>query len=46
MIVCSCNVFSDNEIRRALASGVRPPRLVDLGELLLAAAAFDADDIA
>ena len=27
MIVCSCNVFSENEIRRALASAVRPPRV-------------------
>jgi bacterioferritin-associated ferredoxin len=27
MIVCSCNVFSDNEIRRAMASAVRPPRV-------------------
>ena len=30
MIVCSCNVFSDNEIRRALASGVRPPRVTQV----------------
>ena len=27
MIVCSCNVFSENEVRRALASAVRPPRV-------------------
>jgi bacterioferritin-associated ferredoxin len=27
MIVCSCNVFSENEIRRVLASAVRPPRV-------------------
>ena len=27
MIVCSCNVLSENEVRRALASAVRPPRV-------------------
>ena len=27
MIVCSCNVFSENEVRRALASAVSPPRV-------------------
>jgi bacterioferritin-associated ferredoxin len=27
MIVCSCNVFSENEVRRALARVVRPPRV-------------------
>jgi bacterioferritin-associated ferredoxin len=27
MIVCSCNVFSDNEVRTALARAVRPPRV-------------------
>jgi bacterioferritin-associated ferredoxin len=27
MIVCSCNVFSENEVRRALARAVRPPRV-------------------
>jgi len=27
MIVCSCNVFSENEVRCALASAVRPPRV-------------------
>jgi bacterioferritin-associated ferredoxin len=27
MIVCSCNVFSENEVRRALASAVRRPRI-------------------
>jgi bacterioferritin-associated ferredoxin len=27
VIVCSCNVFSENEVRRALASAVRPPRV-------------------
>jgi bacterioferritin-associated ferredoxin len=27
MIVCSCNVFSETEVRRALASAVRPPRV-------------------
>ena len=26
MIVCSCNVFSESEVRRALAA-VRPPRV-------------------
>jgi bacterioferritin-associated ferredoxin len=25
MIVCSCNVFSDTEVRTALARAVRPP---------------------
>ena len=25
MIVCSCNVFSENEVRTALARAVRPP---------------------
>jgi bacterioferritin-associated ferredoxin len=27
MIVCSCNVFSENEVRRALGRAVRPPRV-------------------
>jgi bacterioferritin-associated ferredoxin len=27
MIVCSCNVFSENEVRRAVASAVSPPRV-------------------
>jgi len=27
MIVCSCNVFSEHEVRRALARAVRPPRV-------------------
>ena len=27
MIVCSCNVFSENEVRRALARAGRPPRV-------------------
>jgi bacterioferritin-associated ferredoxin len=27
MIVCSCNVFSENEVRTALARAVRPPRV-------------------
>jgi bacterioferritin-associated ferredoxin len=27
MIVCSCNVFSENEVRRVLARAVRPPRV-------------------
>jgi bacterioferritin-associated ferredoxin len=27
MIVCSCNVFSESEVRHALASAVRPPRI-------------------
>jgi bacterioferritin-associated ferredoxin len=27
MIICSCNVFSENEVRRALASAVRPLRI-------------------
>ena len=27
MIVCSCNVFSENEVRHALANAVRPPRV-------------------
>ena len=27
MIVCSCNAFSENEVRRALASAVRPPSI-------------------
>ena len=27
MIVCSCNVFSEDEVRRALPSAVRPPRV-------------------
>jgi bacterioferritin-associated ferredoxin len=27
MIVCSCNVFSENEVRRALARAVQPPRV-------------------
>ena len=27
MIVCSCNVFSENEVRRALAGAVRLPRI-------------------
>jgi bacterioferritin-associated ferredoxin len=27
MIVCSCNVFSENEVRRALLSAVRPARV-------------------
>jgi len=26
MIVCSCNVFSEEQVRRALASAVSPPR--------------------
>jgi bacterioferritin-associated ferredoxin len=35
MIVCSCNVLSESEVQRALASAVRPPRVsqvyADLG---------------
>jgi len=27
MIVCSCNVFSETEVRRALARALRPPRV-------------------
>jgi bacterioferritin-associated ferredoxin len=27
MIVCSCNVFSENEVHRALARAARPPRV-------------------
>jgi len=27
MIICSCNVFSENEVRTALARAVRPPRV-------------------
>ena len=27
MIVCSCNVFSEEQVRRALASTVRPTRI-------------------
>jgi bacterioferritin-associated ferredoxin len=27
MIVCSCNVFSENEVRRVLERAVRPPRI-------------------
>jgi bacterioferritin-associated ferredoxin len=27
MIVCSCNVFSENEVRSALARALRPPRV-------------------
>jgi bacterioferritin-associated ferredoxin len=27
MIVCSCNVLSESEVQRALASAVRPPRV-------------------
>ena len=27
MIVCSCNVFSENEVRSALAGALRPPRV-------------------
>jgi bacterioferritin-associated ferredoxin len=27
MIICSCNVFSENEVRRALARTARPPRI-------------------
>jgi bacterioferritin-associated ferredoxin len=27
MIVCSCNVFSDHQVRSAVAKAVRPPRM-------------------
>jgi bacterioferritin-associated ferredoxin len=27
MIVCSCNVFSEKEVRSALARALRPPRV-------------------
>jgi bacterioferritin-associated ferredoxin len=27
MIVCSCNVFSENEVQRALAQATQPPRV-------------------
>jgi bacterioferritin-associated ferredoxin len=34
MIVCSCNVFSDHQLRSTLANATRPPRMSEIYERL------------